>query len=213
MTEAHQESIWARLYRFILTSLKNILTFVRNLWEAIKAIAAMSWEWFAGKGWMTLTGIAIAGGSIYLIIRLISPIGRKIRLQNLKRKSPGEFIFRCYQEMETIFASKGIPRPFYIAPKEYQEILQTRFKELGSQIGQITKAFQQARYGCMPLSGKDIEETYKAYEDILKYAMGERPKHFSFTCPKDISNKRGDRPTSETFVRYGLSAVQFQPRR
>jgi hypothetical protein len=193
ITEAEQESTWARVYRFILACLKELLTFIQTLWEAIVGTAALFWEWLSEMGWAILTGIAVAGGSIYLILRLISPCVRKMRLQNLKRKSPGEFIFLCYQEMENIFGRKGIPRAFYVAPKEYQEILQTRFKELNPQIDQITKAFQQARYGGMPLNRRDIEETYQAYEYILKHGTGKKIKRFSFTYPKNLPIKKGDR--------------------
>ncbi|MBP1697089.1 MAG: transglutaminase domain protein [Deltaproteobacteria bacterium] len=202
ITEAQQESTWARLYRFILACLKGLLTFIQTLWEAIVGTAALFWEWLSEMGWAILTGIAVAGGSIYLILRLISPCVRKMRLQNLKRKSPGEFIFLCYQEMENIFGRKGIPRAFYVAPKEYQEILQTRFKELNPQIDQITKAFQQARYGGMPLNRRDIEETYQAYEYILKHGTGKKIKRFSFTYPKNLPIKKGDRQASRMSVKY-----------
>jgi len=170
--EVNHESWWARIYRFILASIKDLLKFIQKSWEIIEVVGGILWRWFLARGGLILVAVFIVAGFFYGIFRLTSPLIMKWRLRSLKEDRPSEFISRCYQEMEKIFAKKGIPRALYLAPREYQEILQSRFNELNTQIDQITKAFQQTRYSPFPLNEGDIEKTYRAYEDILKWRKG-----------------------------------------
>ncbi|MDI6764104.1 MAG: DUF3488 and transglutaminase-like domain-containing protein [Thermodesulfobacteriota bacterium] len=166
LLQANPGKWWSMLIQMILAFFKNLLLFVQEWWTVIKEMIFNLWDWVKIMGWVIFVCLALTGVVTYWLYSLISPVLRKFQLRRIKTSDSNRFVHQCYREMERSFAKKGFPRPSSYAPEEYREILRMRFKDLSSQIDQITILFQQVRYSPFPIRREDIEEAYQAYENI-----------------------------------------------
>jgi protein-glutamine gamma-glutamyltransferase len=165
----NKHSWWTQL-------LQKIWPVLLKLWLALKAVLVMIklaclalWIWFLRVGWLALLlFLAALGGSWYLW-RYVEPVWRLARLRRARDGDPQSFLRLCYYEMERHFSARGAARPLHVTPLEYERLLVKRFKPLSDQVAAITRLFQQAAYGLLPLAATDAEVAYRSFEEIQRW--------------------------------------------
>ena len=165
----HRHAWWTQM-------LQKIWNFLLKLWLALAAILykltaafLLLWLWLLRGGWLiVLQFIAAAGGGWYLW-RRFEPDWRLARLRRARDGDPHGFPRLCYREMERHFSARGSARPPHVTPLEYERLLARRFNPLAGQVGVITRLFQQAAYGPLPITATEAEEVFRAFVEIQRW--------------------------------------------
>lgn len=169
MMETKPEKWWARMIQLIFSFLKKLWGWIHQFCVTTKEIAGDSWKWFKTIGWVIFTLALLTVGLVWLVWYLLSPIVKRRHLQRIKASDPTRFVLKCYDEMEKVFAKKGMPRASHLSPEEYRDALGIKFRDLSPQVSRVTGLFEQVRYGGLSMSAEDAEDAFKAYEDILNF--------------------------------------------
>lgn len=126
----------------------------------MKLVASLKTK--AGVVWKTATIFAAAVIIFYFaIVKMWHAMGRGPI--SYKR---GTVPF--YQEMLRILAKRGLIKPDAMTPREYAGWIMAEKGESYSGVKEVTRAFEQVRYGGMPLDPDKAESVNKAIEGLRK---------------------------------------------
>lgn len=166
----NRNSLWVKF-------LMKIWPILVKLWVALLATLAMMklaslalWYWFLRKGWLVLLMLLAAAGCGWYLWRRLEPAWRLARLRRARDGDQQLFLRLCYQEMERLCAARGLVRAAQMTPLEYGQLLSRRFPPLAGQVATITRLFQQAAYGPVPVAAEEAEEALRAFEEMQKYS-------------------------------------------
>ena len=163
----YSDSLWVKFLHnlwLMLVKLKLALIIASAL--IMRRLLYLSY-WFLDTGWMYFLLLFAITGSTWRFWRFYEPDWRLAKLRRAQNGDPHTFLKLCYREMERFFALRGAPRSPQITAVEYQHSLARRFLPLADQITVITRLFEQAVYGSEPLAAVQLEEAFRAVEEMM----------------------------------------------
>jgi protein-glutamine gamma-glutamyltransferase len=165
----NQDSLWVKFLMKTWPMLLKIWAVVMVLYAHLTHRFLIVWLWFIRGGWLAIFFILAAVAAGWFLRRLLEPAWRLARLRRSRNGDPQRFLVLCYREMERHFACRGAARISHITPLEYERLLTRRFLPLTGQITLITRLFQQAAYGPMPVATVEADEAFQAFEEIYRW--------------------------------------------
>ena len=165
----HHESWWAQSVQKLLLAVHKLWLKLKIKLLMLKLKAILKWHWFLREGWQWLLLVIAIGGASWGLWRRYEPAWRLAKLQRARGGDSRHFLTLCYREMERLGAVRGVPRPPQATPLEYEQLLARRFPHLAPQIATITRLFQQAAYGPLPVTAEEAQETLRAFEEVQRH--------------------------------------------
>lgn len=165
----NRNSLWVKFLMKIRPVLMKIWLVITATFAVILLKCLKLGHWFLGGGWrsIVLLFLAVTGG--WYLRRMLEPAWRMAGLRRKRSGDPRQFLLSCYREMERHFGSRGTPRARPMTPLEYELLLAGRFPALSEKIALITRLFEQAAYGVVPVSAIEAGAALRAFEDIRRW--------------------------------------------
>ncbi|HBG08382.1 MAG: hypothetical protein A2075_09510 [Geobacteraceae bacterium GWC2_58_44] len=167
----NRDSLWVKLLKTIWPILLKLWVEVVDVAVRLMVLALILMQWFTSGGWLNIVSLLAAVLAGRYLWRLLEPAWRLARLRRTRRGDPQRFLVLCYREMERHFARRGTARAPHLTPLEYRNLLTARFLPLDQQITLITRLFQQATYGPVPVAIAEIEteQALRAFAEIQRW--------------------------------------------
>ena len=143
-----------------------------RLFGTLLAIGEEIAGWFQSWGWKLLILILASAGAAYPVYRLVTSVGEKIDLAQLKKKDARRFIVQCYREMERQLSRKKLPRRPFCSPTEYLRIVALKLPQVTTPMEDITLLFNRVRYSSGPVSATDADSAFAAYRSLVERLDG-----------------------------------------
>jgi hypothetical protein len=87
-------------------------------------------------------------------------------------RDPRDAIIRCYRNLCTLLAGKGIsPRP-HLTPREFERLVMARTGLKGKDLNELTGLFEEARYSTHELTDMDREEAVRCLKNFRSDVEG-----------------------------------------
>jgi len=164
----HRDSLWVKILHNLWLILMKLQLALMAAIVFIKLTSLYVSFWFLGGGWVIILVLLTIAIVVWRFWCFYEPSWRLARLRRARNGDPQIFLKLCFREMERFFALRGAVRSPQITAAEYEHFLVRQFLSLSGQIAVITRLFGQAVYGAEPLTAVQLEEAFRAVEEMMR---------------------------------------------